>query len=100
MVYSCRACKSPTLRLYSSEDGELKDVCANCKAKYDHSQKIAEQKAQEPSEISKINKRIDKMAQLIKAYDKRFFEDETKIGCLEKRIEKLEEKSGDVDGGV
>lgn len=90
MVYSCKACKSPTLRLYNSEDGELNDVCANCKAKYDHSQKIAERKSQEPSEISKINKRIDKMAQTQKGNEKRFFEIETKNGTLEKRIEALE----------
>ena len=90
MVYSCKACKSPTLRLYNSEDGELKDVCASCKAKYDHSQKVAEQKAQEPTEISKLNKRIDKMAQSQKANEKRFFEIETKNGNLEKRIELLE----------
>lgn len=92
MVYSCKMCKSPSMRLYQSEDGELKDVCANCKAKYDHQKKIEEQKSQEPSEIAKINKRIDKMAQAQKANDKRFFEVEAKNGKLEKRIEKLEER--------
>ena len=91
MVYSCKQCKSPSLRLYTSDDGELKDVCAYCKAKYDHNQKIEEQKSKEPAEIVKVNKRIDKMAQLIKAYDKRFFECEEKAGSLEKRIEKLED---------
>ena len=90
MVYSCSRCKSPALRLYTSEDGELKDICANCKAKYDHMQKVEIQKASEPSEIYKINKRIDKMAQSQKANDKRFFEIEAKNGSLEKRIEELE----------
>ena len=94
MVYTCKQCKAVVLRVYSSSDGELKDVCANCKAKYEHNQKIEEKIAQEPNEISKINKRIDKMAQLMKAYDKRFLEHEHKTGNLEKRIEILEDSLG------
>lgn len=94
MVLSCKQCGAAVLRLYSTDDGVLKDVCANCKAKYEHNKKIEEKKAQEPSEFVAINKRIDKMAQLMKTYDKRFFENETKSGNLEKRIEKIEEMLG------
>lgn len=90
MVFNCSACGKPVMKVYNSDDGELKDVCANCKAKYEHEQKVTELKSQEPNELDKINKRIDKMAKMFKFNQDRFEEIEKKNGDLEKRIEVLE----------
>lgn len=91
MVYYCSECGQAVMRLYDSEDGLKKGLCASCKAKID---KIASDKPIDRlcTKIDMLNERIDKMATAFKYNDARCSEIESKHGNLEKQIEALSKK--------
>ena len=100
MVYTCKLCKKAVLKVYDTDDGVHTGVCGICKAKYEHEVEVAEVKKNEPSEIAKLNKRIDNMAKMFSGSNKRFGEIETKNGDLQKRIENLEDWVANLDDKI
>ena len=95
MVFYCSECGQAVLRLYNSEDGSKKNLCASCKAKID---KLASDKPIDKlcAKIDILNERIDKMATAFKYNDARCSEIEKKHGDIVKRIESTDKKIGEL----